>query len=45
MTASIFLSLPHRALGIFATVKQVKHRDEYGLEIPKKFTTPTYSWN
>ena len=35
MIASIFLSLSHRTLGIFATVKQVKHRDEYGMEIPK----------
>ena len=31
---SIFLSLFHCALGIFATGKHVNHRDEYGLEIP-----------
>ena len=34
MIASIFLSLPHCALGIFATGKYVNHRDEFGLEIP-----------
>ena len=34
MIASVFLSLSHCALGIFATGKKVNHRDEYGLEIP-----------
>ena len=34
MIVSIFLSLSHCALDIFATGKHVNHRDEYGLEIP-----------
>ena len=34
MIVSIFLSLSNCALGIFATRKHVKHRDEFGLEIP-----------
>ena len=34
MTVSIFLSLSHCALDIFAAGKHVNHRDEYGLEIP-----------
>ena len=34
MIVSIFLSMSHCALGIFATRKHVNHRDEYGLEIP-----------
>ena len=33
----IFLSLSHCALDIFATGKNVNHRDEYGLEIPTNF--------
>ena len=33
MTVSIFLSLSHSALGIFATGKHVNHRDECALEI------------
>ena len=35
MIVSIFLSLSHCALGIFATRNHVNHRDEYGLELPK----------
>ena len=31
---SIFLSLSHCSLVIFATGKHVNHRDEYGLAIP-----------
>ena len=34
MIVSIFLSLSHYALGIFATGKHANHRDEYGLEFP-----------
>ena len=34
MIVSIFLSLSHCALDIFATGKHVNHRDEYGLEVP-----------
>ena len=33
MIASIFLSLSHCALGVFATGKRVNHSDQYGLEI------------
>ena len=36
MTVSIFLFLSHCMLDIFATVKHVNHRDEYGLEAPTK---------
>ena len=32
MVVSIFLSLSHRLLDIFATGKHVNHRDKYGLE-------------
>ena len=31
---SIFLSLSHCTLNIFATGKSINHRNEYGLEIP-----------
>ena len=34
MIVSIFLSLSHCTLEIFATGKHVNHRDENGLEIP-----------
>ena len=34
MMVSIFLSLFHCTLDIFATGKHVKHSDKYGLEIP-----------
>ena len=34
MIVSIFLSLSHCALVIFATGKHDNHSDEYGLEIP-----------
>ena len=37
MIASIFLSLSHCALDIFATGENVKQRGEYGLEIPTDF--------
>ena len=33
----MFLSLPHCALGFFATAKPVNHGDEYGLEVPVNF--------
>ena len=39
MIVSIFLSLPHCALDIFATGKHVNQRDEYGVEIPKNFSS------
>ena len=34
MIASMFPSLPHFALNVFATVKHFNHGSEYGLEIP-----------
>ena len=34
MIESIFPYLSHRVLGILATRKHIKHRDEYGLEFP-----------
>ena len=34
---SMFLSLPHYDLDIFATGKRISHRGEYGLEIPASF--------
>ena len=34
MIVSIFLSLSHRAWGIFAIGKHISHSDEYRLEIP-----------
>ena len=37
MFVSMFLSLPHCALEIFATGKCVNHGDEYGLEITENF--------
>ena len=37
MIVSMFLSLPHCALDIFATGKRVKHGGEYRLEIPADF--------
>ena len=37
LIVSMFLSLPHCALGIFATGKHVNHGVEYGLEIPVNF--------
>ena len=37
LIASMFLSLPHCALGIFATGKLVNHGVEYGLEILVNF--------
>ena len=36
MIVSMFLSLLHWALNIFATGKRVNHVNEYGLEIHKK---------
>ena len=35
--------MSHCALDIFAAGKHVNHRDEYILEIPYKFTIPTFS--
>ena len=37
MIVSMFLSLPHCALHIFANRKRVNHEGEYRLEIPKNF--------
>ena len=37
MIASLFLSLSHCALYIFANGKSINHGGEYGLEIPEKF--------
>ena len=36
----MFLSLPHCALGIFATRKRVNHQGDYRLEIPEKTIKP-----
>ena len=37
MTVSMFLSLPHCALDIFATEKRVNHGREQGIKIPVNF--------
>ena len=37
MIVSMFLSLPHCALDIFATGKRVNHGGQYGLEIQANF--------
>ena len=37
MIVSMFLSLPHCTLDIFAPVKGVNCGSEYGLEVPEKF--------
>ena len=37
MIESVFQSLPHCALDIFATGKLINRRGEYGLEIPVNF--------
>ena len=37
MIVSMFLSLAHCALDMFATGKRVNHGGEYGLEIPCNF--------